>query len=168
MTQDDAIDSLSLLGDGESFKEELCSMIERTQMFKHFTRAEIEALSRYTRAYGVEAGKVIFKEGQKAAYLCIISEGRVDVLKQNEDRENKKVNTIREGRSFGEMAVIDDMPHSATTVAAGPVRLVMITKQKLEQMTRDNPALGVRVLWELAKLMSLRLRQTTGTLVDRL
>jgi CRP-like cAMP-binding protein len=168
MTQEQAIDSLSLLGDGESFKQELCSMIERTQMFKGFTRAEIEALAKYTRAYGVEAGKVIFREGQKAAYLCIISEGRVDVLKQNEDRENKKVNTIRDGRSFGEMAVIDDMPHSATTVAADAVKLLMITKQKLEQLTRDQPALGVKVLWELAKLMSLRLRQTTGTLVDKL
>lgn len=168
MAQDPTIDYLELLGDGESFKQELCSMIERTQMFKEFTRAEIEALARYARAYGVEAGKVIFKEGQKAAYLCIISEGKVDVLKQNENRESKKVNTIREGRSFGEMAIIDDMPHSATTVAAGPVKLVMITKQKLEHLTKDNPALGVKVLWELAKLMSLRLRQTTGTLVDKL
>ncbi len=168
MAQDDPIDNLVLLGDGESYKQELCSMIERTQMFKEFSRAEVEALARYARAYGVDAGKVIFKEGQKAAYLCIIVEGKVDVLKQNEDRVAKKINTIRDGRSFGEMAVIDDMPHSATTVASGPVKLVMITKQKLEHLTSDNAALGVKVLWELAKLMSLRLRQTTGTLVDRL
>lgn len=168
MAHEELIDNLELLGDGESFKPTLCSMIERTQMFKEFTRAEIEALARYTRAYGVEAGKVIFKEGQKAAYLCVIAEGKVDILKQSDTRESKKINTIREGRSFGEMAVIDDMPHSATTVASGPVKLVMITKQKLEHLTIDNPALGVKVLWELAKLMSLRLRQTTGTLVDKL
>ncbi len=168
MAQDDAIDSLALLGDGESFKPQLCSMIERTHMFKDFSRADIEALAKYMRAYGIDSGKVIFKEGHKGAYFCVICEGKVDVVKLNEQQETKKVNTIREGRSFGEMSVVDDMPHSATTVASGPVKLVMITKQKLEQLTRDNPVLGVKVLWELAKLISLRLRQTTGTLVDRL
>ena len=160
--------NLVLLGDGESFKAELCSMIERTQMFKDFARADIEQLARFTRAYQVEKGKTIFREGQKAAFLCVITEGVVDVMKLSDTREPKKVNSIRPGRSFGEMAVLDDMPHSATTVAADTVKLVMITKQKLEQLANDNPALGVKVLWQLAKLMSLRLRQTTGSLVDHL
>lgn len=168
MTQEQPIDNLELLGDGTSFKAELCAMLERTQMFKDFTRAEIESLSRYARAYRVPAGKIIFREGQKAAYLCVIVEGKVDVLKANDAREQKKINTIREGRSFGEMAVLDDLPHSATTVAADEVRLVMITKHKLEQMAADQPALAVKVLWQIAKLMSLRLRQTTGSLLDHL
>jgi len=168
MATDKVEDNLELLGDGESFKGELCSMLERTQMFKDFTRAEIELLARYTRAYKVDKSKTIFREGQKAAFLCVIIEGVVDVMKLSDAREPKKVNSIRAGRSFGEMAVLDDMPHSATTVAADAVKMVMITKQKLEQLANDNPALGVKVLWQLAKLMSLRLRQTTGSLVDHL
>lgn len=161
-------DNLVLLGDGESFKGELCSMIERTQMFKEFARADIETLALYARAYQVAKGKTIFREGQKAAFLCVIIDGVVDVMKLSDAREPKKVNSIRAGRSFGEMAVLDDMPHSATTVAAEAVKLVMITKQKLEQLANDHPTLGVKVLWQLAKLMSLRLRQTTGSLVDYL
>lgn len=168
MTQEQPEDNLVLIGDGEAFKAELCSMIERTQMFKDFARTEVEQLARYSRAYQVEKGKKIFREGQKAAFLCVIIEGTVDVLKQTDARESKKINSIRAGRSFGEMAVLDDMPHSATTVAADTVKLVMITKQKLEQLATDHPALGVKVLWQLAKLMSLRLRQTTGSLVDHL
>lgn len=168
MPQDKDEDNLDLLGDGDKFKAELCSMIERTQMFKDFVRADIEQLARYMRAYQVAKGKTIFREGQKAAFLCVIVEGVVDVHKISDAREPKKINSIRAGRSFGEMAVLDDMPHSATTVAADAVKLVMITKQKLEQLANDNPALGVKVLWQLAKLLSLRLRQTTGSLVDHL
>jgi CRP/FNR family transcriptional regulator, cyclic AMP receptor protein len=168
MSTDKIEDNLELLGDGEAFRGELCSMIERTQMFKDFSRADIEHLARYARAYTVAKGKTIFREGQKAAFLCVIVDGVVDVIKKTDAHEPKKINSIRAGRSFGEMAVLDDMPHSATTVAADAVKLVMITKQKLEQLAIDNPTLGVKVLWELAKLMSLRLRQTTGSLVDHL
>jgi CRP/FNR family transcriptional regulator, cyclic AMP receptor protein len=168
MSTDKVEDNLELLGDGDAFRGELCSMIERTQMFKDFSRADIEHLARYARAYKVAKGKTIFREGQKAAFLCVIVDGVVDVIKKTDAHEPKKINSIRAGRSFGEMAVLDDMPHSATTVAADAVKLVMITKQKLEQLANDNPTLGVKVLWQLAKLMSLRLRQTTGSLVDHL
>jgi CRP-like cAMP-binding protein len=168
MAQEQSLDNLELLGDGDSFKTQLCAMIESTQMFKDFTRTEVEQLARYTRAYRVANGKTICREGEKGAFLGVIVEGAVDVLKQTDARERKKVNTIRAGRSFGEMSVIDDMPHSATAVAAEPVKLIMLTKQRLEQLTRDQPALGVKVLWQLAKLISLRLRQTTGSLVDHL
>ena len=168
MSTDKVEDNLELLGDGEAFKGELCSMIERTQMFKDFARTDIEHLARYTRAYQVGKGKTIFREGQKAAFLCVIVEGVVDVIKKTDAHEPKKINSIRAGRSFGEMALLDDMPHSATTVAAETVKLVMLTKQKLEQLANDSPTLGVKVLWQLAKLVSLRLRQTTGSLVDHL
>lgn len=168
MSTDKVEDNLELLGDGDAYKAELCSMLERTQMFKDFARTDIEQLARYARAYKVAKGKTIFREGQKAAFLCVIVDGVVDVIKKTDAHEPKKINSIRAGRSFGEMAVLDDMPHSATTVALEAVKLVMITKQKLEQLAHDNPALGVKVLWELAKLVSLRLRQTTGSLVDYL
>jgi len=90
--------NLELLGDGESFKDELCSMLERTQMFKDFVRPEIEQLARYTRAYQVDKGKTIFREGQKAAFLCVIVEGVVDVMKQSDTRDPKKINSIRAGK----------------------------------------------------------------------
>jgi CRP/FNR family transcriptional regulator, cyclic AMP receptor protein len=168
MSKEENIITLELLGDGDSFRGQLCSMIEGAQMFKELPRSEVELLARYARAYKVEKGKTIFKEGQKAAFLCVIVSGSVDVMKHTDSHETKKVNTIRAGRSFGEMAVIDDMPHSATTVAVDEVTLLMITKQKLEQLTNEHPAFGVKMLWQIAKLMSLRLRQTTGSLVDHL
>lgn len=168
MSKEENINNLELLGDGESFRAQLCTLIESVQMFKGLPRAEVELLARYARAYKVGKGKIIFREGQKAAFFCVIASGSVDVMKHTETHETKKVNTIRAGRSFGEMAVIDDMPHSATTVAVDDVTLLMITKQMLEQLTNEHPAFGVKMLWQIAKLMSLRLRQTTGSLVDHL
>lgn len=164
----DSIDSLELLGDGKAFHNELCDMIESAQMFRDFSRNEVEDFARYTRAYKVEKGETIFREGEKGSYMCILIDGKVDIFKRTDVNDKKKVTTIRPGRTMGEMSVIDAQSHSATGIAADPVKLVMLTKQNLERLIEDNPALAVKVVFKIAGLMSMRLRQTTGALADYL
>lgn len=160
--------ALTLIGDGEPFKEELCQMLESAQMFNDFTRAEIQQLAGYARAYAVEKGATIFKEGQKGSFMCIVIDGRVDIFKQSDTRENKRITTVRPGKSMGEMSVLDDLPHSATTIATEFTKLILITKNNFDMMTEKHPDLGLKVLRKIAKLLSLRLRQTTGILLDYL
>jgi len=161
-------DSLSLIGDGESFKEELCQMLERAQIFSDFSRQEIQTLSSYARAYSVVKGATIFKEGQKGSYMCIVIDGRIDIYKQSDTRENKRITTIRPGKTMGEMSMLDELPHSASTIATEDTKVVLITKNNFDRMTEKHPELGLRVLRKIAKLLSLRLRQTTGILLDYL
>lgn len=159
---------LTLIGEGESFRDELCTMIERAQMFQDFARSDIETLAKYARAYEVEKGNAIFREGEKGTYLCIVIDGKVDVLKETDARERKKITTIRAGKTMGEMSMLDDLPHSATTVAAEKTTLVLITRNNFDKMTLEHPALGIKIIRRIARLISLRLRQTTGVLLDYL
>ena len=165
---DNTLSALTLIGDGESFKEELCRMLESAQMFTEFTRPEILQLASFARAYSVDKGVTIFKEGQKGSFMCIIIEGRVDIFKQSDTRENKRITTVRPGKSMGEMSILDELPHSATTIATEDTKLVMITKHNFDKLTEKHPELGLKVLRKIAKLLSLRLRQTTGILLDYL
>jgi CRP-like cAMP-binding protein len=156
------------IGEGESFKDELCSMIECAQIFNELPRADIEVLAGYARAYEVEKGAAIFREGEKGTFLCIVIEGKVDVLKESDTRERKKITTIRAGKTMGEMSILDDLPHSATTVAAEKTKLVLITRNNFDRMTEQHPILGIKIVRCIARLISLRLRQTTGILLDYL
>ena len=160
--------NLILIGDGDSFHDELCKMIERAQMFSDFPRDEIDVIAKYARAYEVAKGETIFKEGQKGSYMCILTEGRVDIFKESDDREKKLITTIRPGKTMGEMSILDDLPHSATTVATEFITIVLITKLNFDRLTEEHPLLGVKILKKIARLMSLRLRQTTGILLDYL
>lgn len=155
---------LEQLGFGDSFKEELVGMMESAQILKDFSRAEIEILAGYAGAYQANRGVRIFREGTKADFLCLIVEGRVDILKDGD----KKITTIRAGRTMGEMSVIDGFPHSAAALAVEDTRLVLITRSHFERFTEEQPAVAVKFIWSLARLMSLRLRQTTGVLCDYL
>ncbi len=160
--------NLEVIGEGEGFADELCDMIEGAQLFQDMPHAEIRVMASYARAYQVAKGKAIFREGQKGSFMCILTEGKVDILKESDSKERKHITTIRPGKTMGEMAMLDELPHSATAVAADTVKLVMITKMNFEKLTEEHPVLAVKLLKKLARLMSLRLRQTTGILLDYL
>lgn len=162
----DNIDALELLGDGSGFHEELCSMIEKTHIFKEFSRLEVETLTHYVRAYKLDKGETIFQEGEKGTFMCFLVEGKIDVFKNDQDFKLKKLTTIRAGRTIGEMSILDEMPHSATGIAAQPVRLVMLTRTGLDNLSAEHASLANRLLWQISKLLSLRLRKTTGVLAD--
>jgi CRP-like cAMP-binding protein len=164
----ETIDAFELIGDGSAFRDELCSMIEKAHMFQDLSRQEVELLGDYTRAYQLKKGDTLFREGEKGTFMCILVEGKIDVFKDTDEHKRKKVATIHNGRTIGEMSILDEMPHSATGIAAEPVKFIMITKQAFERLISDHAALANRVLWQIAKQLSLRLRRTTGVLSDYL
>mgnify|MGYP001823523608 CR=1 FL=1 len=159
--------SMELIGEGETFKHELCDMIESAQMFSDFPRSDTEIVAGYARAYSVKNGTTIFNEGGKGSFMCLVVDGRVDVYKES-DGERKRLTAIRPGKTMGERALLDELPHSATTIAVEDTTLVLITKFHFDRLNEEHPALGNRILRKIAKLLSLRLRQTTGILSDYL
>jgi CRP/FNR family cyclic AMP-dependent transcriptional regulator len=161
--------SMELIGEGDSFKFELCDMIESAQMFSDFPRTDTEVIASYARAYSVQKGSTIFKEGGKGSFMCLVVDGRIDVFKESDDgTTNRRITAIRPGKMMGEMALLDELPHSATTIAVEDTTLVLITKFHFDRLNEEHPALGNRILRKIAKLLSLRLRQTTGILSDYL
>jgi len=160
--------ALSLIGEGESFKEELCQMLESAQLFSDLSRREIQTLAGYAHAYVVEKGATIFEEGHKGSFMCVVIDGRVDIFKESDAHETKRITTIRPGKTMGEMSILDELPYSATAIAAENTKLVLVTKSNFDKLTEKYPDLGLRVMRKIARLLSLRLRQTTGILLDYL
>jgi len=168
MNEKTALEGLSLLGDGEAFRDQLCRMIESVPMFGDLSHAEVEILAGYIRAYEATAGTEIFREGTKGQFMCIVATGRVDIFKETREREKKRVATVRPGKSMGEMSLLDELPYSATARASEDCELLMLTKLNFERFTEEQPVLCNMLLRQIARLMSLRLRQTTGILLDYL
>jgi CRP-like cAMP-binding protein len=64
------------------------------------------------------------------------------------------------------MSLIDGLPYSATIQAAGPCDFIRFAKQDFLLCTQKYPTMGIKLLTEIARLISLRLRHTSGLLVD--
>lgn len=161
-------DGLQLIGAGQSFRQELCDLIAATQMFNDFDWRDVETLSDYMQAYQAPAGTTLFREGEAGEYMCLIIKGKVDVLKKDQNDHAKVVASIGSGKTLGEMAIVDGEPRSATALVAGATTLTILTKANFLRIVAEKPTLAAKILLKIARLLSQRLRQTSGLLVDYL
>ncbi len=143
-------------------------MIGATQMFDDFEWHDIEALADYMQAYEAGKGTVLFREGQGGDFLCLIIEGKVDIVKEDIDGKRKTIAVVGPGKTLGEMAIIDGEPCSATAIVSEPVVLTILTQANFFRIINEKPALATKILLKLARLLSQRLRLASGLLVDRL
>lgn len=162
------LDLLGQIGAGVSFRKELCNMIGTTQMFGDFEWHDIETLSNYMQAYEAGKGSTLFAEGEIGDFLCLIVEGKVDVFKEDVHQKMKNVASVGPGKTLGEMAIIDGEPRSATAIVAEPAMLAVLTMANFERIVHEKPALATKILLKIARLLSQRLRRTSGQLVDHL
>ena len=101
-----------------------------------------------------KAGEVIFKEGDAADQLFVIKSGEVTIQSGNRTLAELSTNHI-----FGEMALIDDAPRSATAVARTDVELVPISEKQFLFLVSQTPFFALKVMRVLAR----RLRATNKT-----
>ena len=146
----------------------IAGMLEKVQMFKDLEWSLIEALSGYVELYRAAPGGVLFREGDRGDFMCIVLQGKLEIHKENTQRVDKTVTTVYAGRSLGEMTIVDGEPRSATAVAIEPSTLAVLTQQNFLQIMREKPALSAKLLLKIAQLLSQRLRLTSGILVDYL
>jgi CRP-like cAMP-binding protein len=167
-TQKNLSTILEPFGANEISMDEIRNTLDATQMFKDFEWAQIQALSQYIQLYRAVPGTVLFSEGDRGDFMCIVLQGRLDIHKQDMQHDDKRVASVYAGRSLGEMALVDGEVRSATAVVKEPSVLAVLTHDGFVEIIRDKPALAVKLLLKISQLISQRLRLTSGILVDYL
>jgi len=90
-------------------------------------------------------GEIIFREGDPATELYVIKSGRVDI-----STGNRLLATLEENGIFGEMALIDKTPRSATVTAATDVELVPVNEKQFLFLVSQTPFFALKVMRVLA------------------
>ena len=108
---------------------------------------------RYSTSFPADA--VIFAEGDLGTEMFIIQEGRVEIVKQFKS-EQRRLAVLSQGDFFGEMAILEDLPRTATAIARTDVALLAIDGSTFDTMLRKNPEIAVRMMRKLSR----RLRET--------
>jgi CRP/FNR family cyclic AMP-dependent transcriptional regulator len=110
-----------------------------------------EVFKRYGRVYG--PGEVIVREGDVGETMFIIQEGEVRIHKRTRDRETTLA-VLKAGDFFGEMAIIDREPRSASATAATEAKVLILSKDIFESQIKTNP----KIIMSILRKMSERLR----------
>ena len=136
-------------------------------LFATLLPAEAQTAAGYFSISKIDAGSVIFQEGDAGTFMCILHQGSVSVRKTNSNEQTVEFATLRQGRAFGEMAVLDGERRSATCVAASECTLLILARDSLDKMLQDAPRPAAKVIRAIAVALSKRLRMADGQLVER-
>jgi CRP/FNR family cyclic AMP-dependent transcriptional regulator len=134
---------------------------------------ELQEILKIAQPRTYPVGAVIIQEGEAGTSVFFMREGEVDITKRlglvlDEEAPRERI-IIRlkadEGVCFGEMALLENEPRSATVTAATECRLLEIAGEDLLGLIQQNRDLGCKLLLRLAQLLSRHLRKTNQDMV---
>lgn len=102
----------------------------------------------------LSAGQVVFSEGEVGREMFIVRTGSVELR-----IGDQVVETVEQGGVFGELALVDPAPRSATAVAGPDCTLVLVEEGSFNDLLRRVPGLGL----EIMRVMARRLRKASRT-----
>lgn len=104
-------------------------------------------LERFAREY--PAGTMLFREGDHGEEMYVIQSGEVEIRRRIKDHD-RVLAVLPPGEFFGEMAIVNNRPRSATAVVRRQARLLVIDGQTFEAMLRGKTEIAVRMIKTLA------------------
>ncbi len=126
-------------------RDEKLDLLHRIPLFSGFDRHRLERLGQLADEVGVPAGKVHKRQGDTGSDMMVIVTGSVAV-----DRDGNRLNTLGAGDFFGEIALVDNGPRTATVTAEEPSRLLVIAHRDFHAMMDEFPEVADQVMNALA------------------
>ncbi|HZS37564.1 MAG TPA: cyclic nucleotide-binding domain-containing protein [Polyangia bacterium] len=113
------------------------------------------------------AGETICAEGERAGEMFVVHVGAVEVRKRARDGSRETcLAQLRAGDCFGEMALIDIQPRSASVIACAPTELYVLSNMDLYALYQEDLASYTFFLQNLCRELSRRLRKADGALAE--
>ena len=109
---------------------------------------DMSAFSRFARTF--QAGEMIFSEFEPGDAFYLIQAGRVQIVKLIGDIE-KILDILQPSEMFGEMAILENSPRSASAIALDPVTVLEFNSKNFEILMMGNPQIAIKLLKMFAK-----------------
>ena len=135
------------------------NILRKMPIFQHLEYVELIEVLNASTQQRYRAGDEIFSEGAKGDEMFVILEGEVGIYKRDQ-----LVIKIIQGGHFGEMALMDRNPRSASAHAETDVRVIVVRRRPLFLLMQQNNEIAVKLLWCFMQVLTQRLRFTTDDL----
>ncbi len=141
----------------------MITFLLETPMFEMLDPTEINRLIHVIEVAEYAAGAVLFNEGDAGDAWYALYRGRVDVIKEVGPGQ-KEIYPLDSGACFGEIAILDGQPRSATIQALEDCVVLRISRQAFEELLNENNPVAYKLLRNIALMLAQRARSTTERL----
>lgn len=139
-------------GGGDATQREVMErllLLREVPLFTRLGLEQLEAIDRVMQESQYLAGEVVFREGDPGGELYLMLEGRVQIVNDYGTPEESVLAVLEAPGYFGEMAVLDDRPRSATVAVVEDARLLALDGDSFKDLLLQMPEIGFEVCREL-------------------
>ena len=142
------------------------AVLSRTPVFAGLPRRLLGRLAVQLFEKRYAPGEVIFREGDPGKGLFVVLEGEVEILQETKEGE-RRLACLGANTAFGELALIDDLPRSATARATAPSRLLILYRTHLEALVAGDKRIALVIMHNLLRTLAGYVRAASRTLPIR-
>jgi signal transduction histidine kinase len=132
---------------------EYFDFLKRVYFFKNLTDEEIKLVLSLCKEGSCQAGEILCEEGKSADRFYIVVAGRVEVYKNFNDDKPDLLAVHGAGNFFGEMALVDDLPRSATVVAKEDSQYLFLSRDDFQSLVRKEASIALSVMTSMSFLV---------------
>lgn len=135
-------------------------LLKRIPFLSALSPAHLREVYSLAREIEIPAGRPVFSKHESADAMFIVLSGRVKIFINSAGKKSKTFAYLKEGEFFGEMALLEDAPRTASAEAVEASRLLLIRKRDFQRLLARDPRLAPYLL----KILCARLRRANEEL----
>jgi CRP-like cAMP-binding protein len=123
--------------------------LRQAPLFQDLSKKELAELAKLADDLEVAPGKVLTREGDTGREFFVLMDGEVEI-----ERGGRSLGTRGAGDFIGEIAILEDVPRTATVTAKTPLRFFVLTSQSFRSVVDQFPGVERKVLRTLARRLA--------------
>lgn len=143
----------------DELKEIIVEILKKLSLFSELNASAVKELAMLAEERIFHKGETIFEESTTGKSIMVIISGEVRITQRARISGEETLTVLKKGDFFGEMALLEDLPRSATAIAHSDTFMLEISRDNFLRFIEKDTASGIKILFILAKILSSRLRE---------
>jgi CRP-like cAMP-binding protein len=152
---------------GNRQKRDTLTFLRTVPIFTSLSQRELKTISGIAHQRTYQNDEFVFRKGQPGAALFIVKSGKINIIDHDENNQAYIITTLADHTFFGELALLDDAPRSASAVAAKSTETFAFFRTDLDRLLTAFPHIGLKVYRSLAMIIGGRLKHTNEQLLHK-
>jgi CRP-like cAMP-binding protein len=127
-------------------KDAKLELLKGVPLFASCSKADLRQIAMLADETDVKAGRTLIREGTRGHEFFVVVEGSLLVT-----RDGKKVGVLGAGDFVGEIALVADVPRTATVTASTPVHMLVLTVRGFRDLLAQSPSIAAKILQRLGE-----------------
>ena len=127
-------------------KDPRVELLRKVHLFSDCTEKQLAFIATRVEDVDVPSGRILCEEGTSGGEFFVVVSGSADVR-----RAGNVISQMSAGDFFGEIALIDHGPRSATVIATSPMRLLIFARSQFQDVLHEDPSMARQLLYAVTK-----------------